>query len=49
MTFDDKGLIIAGPIWLLYRYSAPIGADTYYKMKLDKLEINVPGTPLMPK
>ncbi|MFT4155823.1 heme-binding protein, partial [Parafilimonas sp.] len=46
MTFDDKGRIIACDQYgYLYRITVPpIGADTTVnKMKVDKLEINVPG------
>jgi sugar lactone lactonase YvrE len=46
MTFDDKGRIIACDQYgYLYRITVPpIGADTTTnKMKVDKLEINVPG------
>lgn len=46
MTFDDKGRIIACDQYgYLYRITVPpIGADTAtQKMKVDRLEINVPG------
>ena len=46
MTFDDKGRIIACDQYgYLYRITVPpIGADTTTnKMKVQKLEINVPG------
>lgn len=46
MTFDDKGRIIACDQYgYLYRITLPpIGADTTTnKMKVDKLDINVPG------
>lgn len=46
MTFDDKGRIIACDQYgYLYRITVPpIGADTATnKMKVDKLDINVPG------